>query len=601
MLLQLKNIGPHDNLSMNFPSNHSVIYAKNASGKSFIARSFNVVNNYQNSELMKTLISIGSDCGIINIDNTGVRINSNGKADLMYEPDYKIVVFDEKYIDENLKITGFHPNGNIEGIILGKTNIDIQSDRYKLLGLKVAGIELKEKISAVIEKRKKELKKYDVTAAMTDYKAITFEYIEQLSRSEQKYSDFDNLTTEYLSLKNCTDINVNIPTLSFNVIFDANALNSILKTAYTKSSFTDEFKAKLSTQRNFIQEGLMISDGKTCPFCGQEFSQAAVELIDAYNKYLTDSENRVKTQLNSISLQLTKISDDIMNLYNVRYPDIANQVKLACSNMTKSKRVTLQELPDTYLLIKCIDSIKAIILSKCEDIGCNNYEMEDVFLTFNAQLSMLNEAIQRINYQIGTVNSNANNMSKEKTRLKKEICKALQTDLGRSLKNDFAELQKLRNEYKEFYAEIQQKEAAAKVSKKALVADTFSQLIEYFFDGKYSFDTNTFSLGFKNTVLNDSATHVLSDGEKSIIALLFFIASIHSAVNNVDDYEKMLVVIDDPSSNLDYENSIRIADIISDINSVVDVSQDIKTIVLTHDTVLRDEIIKQQNAALLTI
>jgi len=159
MLLQLKNIGPHNNLSMNFPSNHSVIYAKNASGKSFIARSFNVVNNYQNSELMKTLVSIGSDSGAINIDNTGVRINSNGKADLMYEPDYKIVVFDEKYIDENLKITGFHPNGNIEGIILGKTNIDIQSDRYKLLGLKVAGIELKEKISAVIEKRKKELKK----------------------------------------------------------------------------------------------------------------------------------------------------------------------------------------------------------------------------------------------------------------------------------------------------------------------------------------------------------------------------------------------------------------------------------------------------------
>ena len=69
----------------------------------------------------------------------------------------------------------------------------------------------------------------------------------------------------------------------------------------------------------------------------------------------------------------------------------------------------------------------------------------------------------------------------------------------------------------------------------------------------------------------------------------------------MDDYGNMLVVIDDPSSNLDCENAIRIADIISDINSIVDVSKDIKTIVLTHDSVLRDEIIKQQNAALLTI
>ena len=85
------------------------------------------------------------------------------------------------------------------------------------------------------------------------------------------------------------------------------------------------------------------------------------------------------------------------------------------------------------------------------------------------------------------------------------------------------------------------------------------------------------------------------------IALLFFIANIHSSVNSIDDYGNMLVVIDDPSSNLDYENTIRIADIISDINSIVDVSQDIKTIVLTHDTVLRDELIKQQNAKLITI
>ncbi|MBQ8727921.1 MAG: AAA family ATPase [Oscillospiraceae bacterium] len=601
MLLQLKNIGPHDNLSMNFSSNHSIIYAKNASGKSFIARSLNAINNYQNPELMKVLISIGSDSGTVNIDNTTVCINSNGKANRTHEPDYKIVVFDEKYTDENLKTTGFHPNGNIEGIILGKTNIDIQSDRYKLLGLKVAGVELKEKISAEIDKRKKELKKYDISASLGDYKAITFEYIEHLSHSEQKYLDFDSLTTEYLNLKNYTDISVNVPTLTLNAVFDANALNSILKTAFTKSNFTDEFKAKISTQRNFIQEGLAISNGKFCPFCGQEFSNTAVNLIDAYNKYLNDSENKVKTQLNSISQQLTKLSDDIINLYNVRYPDIANQVMLACANMNKSKRVLLQKLPDVDLLIKCIDSIQAIISVKCESIDCNNLEVDDIFLTFNTQLSKLNKTIQQINYQIGTVNTNANNISKEKTRLKKEICKALQADLSRNLKNDFATLQKLRNEYKEFYTEIQQKEAIAKVSKKALVADTFSQLIEYFFDEKYIFDKSTFSLVFKNNVLNDSAIHILSDGEKSIIALLFFIANIHSSVNSIDDYGNMLVVIDDPSSNLDYENTIRIADIISDINSIVDVSQDIKTIVLTHDTVLRDEIIKQQNATLLTI
>lgn len=601
MLLQLKNIGPHNNLSMSFISNHNVIYAKNASGKSFIARSFNAVNNYQNTELMKNLISIGSDGGIINIDNTVVRINRSGRIDFIHEPDYKIFVFDEKYIDENLKITGFHPNGNIEGVILGKTNIDIRSDRYKLSGLEAAGLELKGKISAEIEQRKKEIKKYDISSSMNDYKAITFDYIEQLSRSEQKYWDLDSLTAEYLRLKNYADINVNIPHLSFNGEFDTKALNSILEIAYTQSSFTDEFKSKLSEQRSFIQDGLRISDGQICPFCGQEFSQAAIDLIDAYNKYLNDSENKVKTQLNYISMKLTKLSDDIVNLYDVRYPDILCQVKLASSGMSKSKQVTLRELPDTYQLFRCIDSIKAIITAKYEDISSNNYETDDMFLIFNTLLAELNEAIKQINYQIGILNTNANNISKDKLKLKKEICKALQADLSRSMRSDFKALHKLRKEYIALSLEIKQKEAAARVSKKFLVADTFSQLIDYFFAGKYTFDKNTFSLMFKDTVLNNFAAHVLSDGEKSIIALLFFIANIHSAVNSIDDYENMIIVIDDPSSNLDRENSIKIADIISDINSITDVSPDIKTIVLTHDEALRDEIIKQQNAELFTL
>lgn len=601
MLLQLKNIGPHDNLSMNFTSNHSVIYAKNASGKSFIARSFSAVNNYQNTEMMKHLVSIGSDDGMINIDNTAVRINSDGRAYLSHEPAFKILVFDEKYIDENLKITGFHPNGNIDGIILGKANIDIRSDRYKLLGLKTAGIELKEKITVAIEQRKNELKKYDISASMTDYKAITFVNIEQLSDTEQGCSNFDSLTEEYLSLKNYTNTTVNVPTFSFETVFDTEILNTILKTTYSKSSFTDEFKVKLSEQRNFIQEGLSISNGTVCPFCGQEYSHTAIELIDEYNQYLNDSENKVKTQLNVFLSQLTKLSEDVADLYNVKYPNIANQVNLACSNLTKSKRVSLRELPDTSLLFQCIDSIEAIIKSKNEAIDCCNFEMDDVFSEFKTQLFELNEAVKQLNHQIGTVNTNVNNISKEKLQLKKGICKALQSELAMRLKSDFITLKELRDEYKKFLLEIQQKEADAKVSKKALVADTFSRLIEYFFDGKYTFDKNTFSLNFKNTELNDSAANVLSDGEKNIIAMFFFIASIHSAVNNVNDYGNMLLVIDDPSSNLDSENSVKIADIISEINSVIDADQDIKTIVLTHDTVLRDEIIKTQNAELITI
>ena len=595
LLVELVNIGPHENLSLKLNADHSIIYAKNASGKSFIAKSLSAFNDLQNAEFIKGLVSIGCTNAKICVDNVAVNISNSGTAIALGKLAYPIYVFNEKYIDENLKISGYLPNGSIEGIILGKSNIDFQSEKYKLLGIKTAGIEIKEKITNIIEQRKKELRKYDVSTSTSDYKALTFDNIEKLSAGSIGYNaDFDRAVEEYLSIKNSCEVNVNIPSLRFTVSVDINAIDTILKTSYTRSSFTDEFKTLISEKKDFIQKGLAISDGKACPFCGQQYTESALSLIDNYNKYLNDRESMVKSQLNSIMQQLENLLLDITDLYENQYPDIFDRTTIACMALSKSKRISLQSLPDKYGLINCINSIKTIVKEKSESIDCDSFDIYDIIIAFNTMTEELTESVKRINFQISSVNTAANNMSKEALRLKKEICQALQKELCYQLKGDFAELDRLRKEYRELLAEVNQKEADAKILKKSLVADTFYQLVQFFFDGKYSFNKDTFSLEFKNTQLNSSAVNVLSDGEKTIIALMFFIANIHSAVNSVDDYSRMLLVIDDPTTGLDAENISKAADIICDINSIVNTNEDIKTLILTHDAIFKSEIIDRQ-------
>lgn len=430
---------------------------------------------------------------------------------------------------------------------------------------------------------------------MNDYKALTFENIEKLSADSIVYNaDFEKAVEEYLSVKNSSEVNVNIPPLKFTVSVDLNTIDTILKTSYSRSSFTDEFKAMISEKKDFIQKGLSISDGKSCPFCGQQYTESALSLIDNYNKYLNDRESMVKSQLNSIMQQLEKILTDVTDLYDNQYPDIYDRTTIACMTLPKSKRVSLQDLPDKNGLVNCIDNLKMMIKEKSNSIDCDSFEIYDIIIAFNSMTAELTEAVKRINLQISSVNTEANNMSKEVLRLKKEICRALQKELCCQLKDDFAELERLRKEYRELLNELHQKETDAKILKKPLVADTFYQLIQFFFDGKYSFNKDTFSLEFKNTQLNNSAVNILSDGEKTIIALMFFIANIHSAVNSIDDYSKMLLVIDDPTTGLDTDNTSKAADIICDINSIVNTNEDIKTLILTHDSTFRKEIIDRQ-------
>lgn len=89
-------------------------------------------------------------------------------------------------------------------------------------------------------------------------------------------------------------------------------------------------------------------------------------------------------------------------------------------------------------------------------------------------------------------------------------------------------------------------------SKRDMVAKSLDEYIENTFYGKYTFDTETFEISLGDNVIGEDAKFVLSDGEKSAFAFIHYLANIHTIVESEDDYEKIIFVMDDPISSMDY-------------------------------------------------
>ena len=81
----------------------------------------------------------------------------------------------------------------------------------------------------------------------------------------------------------------------------------------------------------------------------------------------------------------------------------------------------------------------------------------------------------------------------------------------------------------------------------------------------------------------NNATHVLSDGEKGIVAFCYYLATVHTILKNEEDYKKLFFVIDDPISSMDYDFVYRVVQCIRELNRHFGDGSFDKFIILTHN------------------
>lgn len=621
VLLKLENIGPHQNtkLEKNLNSINMAIYANNGSGKSFISKSFKRVSDMHNID--------GSDESTENLKkkttamirfeeisgNMLFSLKPQDKEALMLNVVFnkdnlpKISdtttliyhVFNSEYIKENLEAVNYNPDDNVSGFILGKSNIDLSKEKEYLNKLQNDNNELKEKIEKTVLDAQNELRGIGVQRSTKEYSNISFQNVFERKITEEK-RPFQEVFQQYKTLKSMPE---NIPDIKYPIAFSVESINDalidaqdILNTSFTLSLFADEFKKSVKMKQPFIEMGLNYSDGSICPFCRQEYDEKALTLIDTYTRYINDSEANTIKKIDKLIEKLENLSSDFDALCSKCFEASSafDSVKL----YFPSYHNTQLESNDVTTVKNILFEIIQLLKTKRENIAISAINISDLIKGVLHEIEIVSSIINKNTKLVTVLNSNKNNIANERLLLRKSLCNSKLNLLISENNDNIAQLNDNISEFEKLKNEIEAKESQAKIDKRATLVRELQRYLKIFFGGKYEFDDKKFCIRFKNKALVDDTDNVLSDGEKSILAFCFYLANIHGVVQKESDYSRLMLVIDDPVSSMDYNYVYNVAQVIRDLKNVPYIDR-LRYIILTHNMefmsiLVRNKIVKQK-------
>ena len=595
--IELENIGPHfaTKLMASIPPTRIGIFAMNGEGKSFISRAFALASKPNNDSIVADiLLSLGSDSGkfCVNVGSNGSLTNllsmhlSRGKfPKISNSSQYIFHVFNSDYVRNNLERTAFSPSDDYGGYVVGRDNIDISAEEKLVEDLKQRGIELKKEIDSSIKNSTDALLKIGVRRNTVEFTHITYENV--INRSQTQESEtISDLQQKMNKLKQLPD---NIPDIvlvesEVNLSF-FNDIREVLETAYSIDVFTDDFLEMMREKRKFVELGMeqILISPDICPFCGQAIGENSKALFIQYQKYLSGEEARINKRIDSLisscqTLQQTRINQLVQlmkaqnefNSLKVFFPSFADKI--------------LTTPPNSQLFVSAIQSIIDKLNEKKHDISKSITGIQQVFNNFGSLSESYQKVIQTTRIEIEQLNNAKNNASSEQLLLRKRLCNATLNKLIVDNNTYIEKIVATRLELTSAKSALSEKKAKQQIAKSDLISKTFSELISYFFGGKYeiAFNEKAFSIVFKKHDLKDDAPHILSDGEKNIVAFCYYLASTHMLVEHDSDYNNIFFIIDDPISSMDYNYVYTMTQIIRSLQNIFPHIEHEKYLLLTH-------------------
>ena len=595
--LSARNIGP----LREFSSSQKVgsckigIFANNGSGKTFLSRRFRLVGVKEHApEQLNNLLTINEKNGrfifeIKNPDENGrvraLSINLTRNAEqpvVSNETGFLFHVFNSDYVRANIEEREYAPDGNVEGYILGKGNIDLSKEKNELRTLVDKQGEVVSALKSDIESARGNLVLLGVRKNLGEYKEFSYEnFINGLDVDESL--SFSRLTDLHNDLKAMPDDLPDVRLLpSAQSAPNLAEIKELLQTEYSRSNIAEDFVAKVKSKQSFIEEGLRIDGMATCPFCEQPYSVQATELIQRYNDYLNDEEAAVakccENKISELRFNNKHTENSIIDV--LRSSRDFDQKKKFIPSM---KDEGFSDFPSIEMLSNPIEILCQLLADKARHIDKVDFDISDsqreIELFFTLFERIRGENLKKIEL----FNSKKNNVQNEKRELDRRLCRALFLETSATLSPKVGEVSSRETEIEKLRLDIEKREAQVRVEKKKRVAESLVLFLDLFFAGKYCFDKKQFHITFEGQVLDQKITSVLSDGEKSIVAFCHYLAETHVHLTREEDYKKIFFIIDDPISSLDFHYVYAVAQVIRNIGVYFNLQGYTRFMVLTHN------------------
>ncbi len=567
--IEATNIGVHEKLKSQLPlsSAQLAIYATNGSGKTCLSRAFRLysksitghVGKDDSSDTLHFDHSSGAfRFGVRQSGNNEefgfeLQLDASSGTTVSQKSKYLFHVFNRDYVTENVERHNFAPDGSIDGIILGKENIDVSKEEATLSELNDERKKLFAEFERVVSEVREELTKVGVSRNLSEFKHISTNSLINGHQPQDAVEDYGVLKSQFEKLNQMPE------ELADATNFDAvpndeivDGIESILTIEHARTNLAEEFKAKIVGKVDFITIGATISDGKNCPYCEQPLTPPALDIIDKYNQFLGDEEARIIGSIRGYSNDIDQLQADCNEMHRQHL-----QGKIAAEKIQEflpsTRGFVFNDLSDPVLLAPSFSVLADSLAKKEADISKSfGKECEVALSSISSFLENARACKSANQIVLDKINSKKNKIAPEKLELKKKLCLAKLEAVRVTSKSMLEQWTTLSKVISELEQDIKNKLHKNKKERKEEVVRTLKETLYQFFGNKFSFDDQKFCLTLREKRLAKNAHNVLSEGEKSIVAFCHYLASTHCMVNDDDDYKNLFFVIDDPISSMDF-------------------------------------------------
>lgn len=567
-----------------FAGRLNILYGRNGSGKSSIAKCLKTLNSTEDNLQ-------GYECSC---------------DDPYVEQSVKscIHVFDEEFIRENLLI---EDEGLKSIVMLGsQVGIDAELKEKQKEEVKVtATLENKEKelttstkeYGQCLDKLKKKLRK-DGGWADRDGKlrgnkiqsGVTEKEIDRIidtsgsNHPEEIYSEYREKNKLFEKTAGSQPIEnlILTPPSSHTIPNIANLLSKKIQDPQLSDRDKHLIEIVHGPHGEYISKVHEVFDDENsniCPLCLQSVSKEYKQrLFDKVSLLLNKEAENYSSELRTIADDLrqwapTKISEELRSIIepssNTRYHDACQTLEstyytLADTLIKRSENIFACEIPKldleklNFVVLEYEEVCKEIEdeVNKYNETVQKRKELQSELLLLNKKIASIECATEYQEYK--NAKAKVDNTTKEKTELEQRL-----SELG----NRISELQsKMKNEAIALNL-INEALAYVFFNKKRLTLHTY--------DGKYLLKANG----------TDVQPRQVSTGERNIIALCYFFAAL-SEKKKADELAKddIILVLDDPISSFDRDNRVGVESFLHwQLREILAKSRHSKILMMTHD------------------
>ncbi|HBW0881529.1 AAA family ATPase [Klebsiella variicola] len=526
----------------------NLIYGWNGSGKSTLSSLFEQIENRQNTRYPNSTFSIKTfDQGTITKDN-------------IFENNLNLKVFNQNFINKNIDW-----NNSVKSILLiAQEKIE---EKKKLEELRTS---LDKKTKEYVRRKTANDKLTDeLQKFLTDAAKRTKTSLQVIDTSDSRFLSYnrtklENFITSNVDLIKKTDsildinevarltkaanptqkpaITTKTPSVDSSLLKKAqHRLNELFKQSVT-NKVIESLKHNQDIQ-SWVFSGLNLNLGSdSCHFCGNKISQERIDELNAHfnDEYRKFSEtlDKAKTWLTSQFIVLASNSD--IDIYD-EHKDLLKEKSALLKDEAEKINSYINEWEKT--LDEKITNPFNIDLFAVEIPN-------SLFINFNQIATEINKIIEMHNKKCKDFKEET---YKVKSKLESHYAasEVNSFDYFRKISNRDAETKNLQtndNDLKKIKAEIKSIEDS--LSNETIAADIFNKHLHGFLGrSELSLQFNKEKNGYE--ILRDNQIgHApnLSEGEKTAIALIYFITKLTENDNKISD---SIIVFDDPVSSFD--------------------------------------------------